>query len=114
MIGKMTGLQKMVDDVINSIANQCLEAVLESALSKLPVETELQAKVRAKEREERGALAPQSADVMALADHLGVAGAGDEHLVWVAEAALNGNKRCKFVSKAAVLARAHARRGWTA
>ena len=69
---------------------------------------------RAKEREERGALAPQSADVMALADHLGVAGAGDEHLVWVAEAALNGNKRCKYVSKAAVLARAHARRGWTA
>ena len=26
---------------------------------------------KAKEREERGALAPQSADVMALADHLG-------------------------------------------
>ena len=52
MIGKMTGLQKTVDDVINSIANQCLEAVLESALSKLPVETELQAKVRAKERED--------------------------------------------------------------
>ena len=51
---------------------------------------------RAKEREERGALAPQSADVMALADHLGVAGAGDEHLVWVAEAALNGNKRCNM------------------
>ncbi len=72
---------------------------------------------KAKEREERGALAPQSADVMALADHLGdnnftlllvlitrklhnnvvcdkydltgVSSAGDEHLMWIAEAALN-------------------------
>ena len=31
---------------------------------------------KAKEREERGALAPQSADVLALADHLGVSGSG--------------------------------------
>ena len=44
---------------------------------------------KAKEREERGGLAPQSADVLALADHLGVSGSGDEHLMWVAEAALN-------------------------
>merc|ERR1719171_1047935 len=34
MVGKMGDLQKLVDDVINSIANQCLEAVLETALSK--------------------------------------------------------------------------------
>ncbi len=44
---------------------------------------------RAKEREGKGGLAPQAADVLALADHLGVAGSGDEHLIWVAEAALH-------------------------
>merc|ERR1719460_2946408 len=52
LVGKIGDLQGMVDEVLNSISWTCLRTVLEEAIKKIPVETELQKKVKQKEREE--------------------------------------------------------------
>ena len=43
---------RLLDEVLNEISWNCLRVVLEQAISKIPVETELQKKVKLKEREE--------------------------------------------------------------
>merc|ERR1719460_290522 len=52
LLGKIGDLQGMVDEVLNSISWDCLRVVLEEAIKKIPVETELQKKVKLKERED--------------------------------------------------------------
>merc|ERR1719281_1213032 len=52
LVGKIGDLQGMVDEVLNSISWTCLRTVLEEAIKKIPVETELQKKVKQKERDD--------------------------------------------------------------